>query len=200
MELTQLELQIVNELKQVEILTNKEIAAKLNKDPGNISRKMKQLVNKQVVKKKRKSDGKITSNYYSLVNDDIDKIQLARGLDTTCKEKVSIPSEDIYDPENINFRETDLSKPNELISGVSEYYPHQVVQFKGIRLALDVDRAITYVLEYLSHESKSRILTSKEHRLVRILSENTKNYTWIFDCITLFLSIAMKAGGIEGNV
>ncbi len=110
MVLTDLELQIVNELKQVEILNNKEIATKLNKDPGNISRKMKQLVNKQVVKKERKSDGKITCNYYSLIDDDIDKTQLPRGLDTTCKEKVSIPSEDIYDTDNINVRETYVSR------------------------------------------------------------------------------------------
>ena len=189
-ELTPLELRIVSELKQSEILTNKEIANKLNKDPGNISRKMKQLVEKQVVNKKRQSDGKITSNYYSL-KDDIENLQQVVGSGTSCKKEVSIPSEDIYDAENINLRETSIPESNVGISGVSQYYPRQVVQSEKIQMALDIDREIINVLEYLSHKSKSEILTSKEKRLVRILSENTKNYIWIFDCITLFLSIAM---------
>ncbi|UPO70958.1 DNA binding protein [Varidnaviria sp.] len=192
MELTPLELQIVKEL-QVGILTNKQIAKKLNKDPGNISRKMKQLVKKQVVNKKRRSDGKITSNYYSLISDDIENLQQVVKGESSCKKEDSIPSEDIYDTENINLRETDLPEPNEHLSGVSEYHPHQIVQSEKTQMALDVDRTITHVLEYLSSISKSRFLTSKEQRLVRILSEESKNYIWIHDCIILFLSIAMKA-------
>lgn len=191
MELTELELQIVNELKQVEILTNKQIAAKLNKDPGNISRKMKQLVEKQVVKKKRKSDGKITCNYYSL-NNDIENLQQVVQGETSCKKEVSISSEDIYDADNINVRESFIPEQKRDTLGVSEYHPRQVVQSEKTQMALDVDRTIIHVLKYLSFVSKSRLLTSKEQRLVRILSENTKNYTWIYDCISLFLSIAMR--------
>ncbi|DAZ90961.1 TPA_asm: hypothetical protein ES702_05924 [Lokiarchaeia virus SkuldV3] len=190
-ELTPLELRIVSELKQVGILTNKEIAAKLNKDPGNISRKMKQLVEKQVVKKERKSDGKITSNYYSL-NNDIENLQQVVQGETSCKKKVSIPSENIYDAENINVRESFIPESKRGTLEISEYHPRQV-QSEKTQMALDVDRTITHVLKYLSFVSKSRLLTSKEQRLVRILSENTKNYTWIFDCITLFLVIAKKA-------
>lgn len=193
MELTGLELQIVNELKQVEILNNKQIAEKLKKDPGNISRKMKQLVNKQVVKKERRSDGKITSNYYSLISDDIDKIQLVRGLTTTCKEDVSIPSEDMYDADHINVRETVPSEPSVHISGLPEYYVRQDSQSERTKTFLNSHELITNVLKYLSYETESRALTSKEARLVRILSEESKNYTWIFDCITLFLNIAIKA-------
>lgn len=166
MELTDLELQIVNVLKKVEILNNKEIAAKLNKDPGNISRKMKQLVGKQVVNKKRQSDGKITCNYYSLVDDNIEILQQVVKGDTSCKEieQLVIPKD--------NFGKTGLE-------------------------FLDIHGLLTSVLKYLSEEAKIRLLTSKETRLVRILSEDSNNYNWILNSIILFLSIAKKIGGIE---
>ena len=193
MELTKLESQIVKQLERFGSLNNKEIAESLGKDTGYISKKMKQLVLSQVVKKERISRGKRTFNYYSLVDDDIDKTQLERGLDTTCKEKVSISSGDEYDTDHINLRRTELPSPSVHTSGIPEYYSSQVAQFKETQLVLDVDRTIAYVLNYLSEESESRILTSKEKRLVRILSEENKNYTWILDCIILFLSVALKA-------
>lgn len=192
MELTKLENQIVNQLEQFGSLNNKEIAGNLSKDPGYISKKMKQLVLLQVVKKKRISEGSKTFNYYSLVDDDIDKKQLARGFESTCEEKVSIPSDDIYDADNINVRETPLPQHKRGILGTPEYYTHQVVQFKDTLRFLEIHDLLAEVLEYLSIESKSRNLTSKESRLVKILSQKSPNYTWILDCITLFLSTAKK--------
>ncbi|BDI54843.1 MAG: DNA-binding protein containing HTH domain [Asgard archaea virus SkuldV2] len=192
MELTDLELQIVNELKQFEVLNNKEIATKLNKDPGNISRKMKQLVEKQVVNKKRRSVGKITSNYYSLIDDDIENLQQVVVQDKQVVKRKSIPSEGIYDGDNTNVRESTLLRHKRDTLGTSEYYPRQVVQFKDTLRFLEIHDLLTEVLEYLSIESKSRTLTSKESRLVKILSQKSPNYTWILDCITLFLSTAKK--------
>jgi len=197
MVLTQLELQIVNELKQSGILTNKEIAKKLNKDPGNISRKMKQLVEKQVVNKKRQSDGKITSNYYSLINDDIENLQQvvqAVEGETSCKKEVSISSEDIYDPDNINVRERTL--PSTCIEQV--VIPKGNFGKTGLEF-LNVQGLVDSILKYLSNESEIRLLNSKELRLVRILSEDTKNYTWIQDCIILFLNIAKKIESKEAT-
>jgi len=189
MELNKSELQIVKLLQVGNSLNNKEIAKKLNKDTGNISKKMKQLVEKQVVNKKRISKGKITCNFYSL-KDDIENLQQvvqAVEGETSCKKEVSIPSEDIYDPENINLRERTLpSACTEQLVSPKDNFGKTGLEF------LNVQGLVSSILKYLSEESEIRLLNSKEKRLKRILSENTKNYTWIQDCIILFLSIAKK--------
>ncbi len=108
MELNKLELQVVELLQVDNSLNNKEIAEKLCKDKGYISKTMKQLVEKQVVTKKRISDGKRTFNYYSLRKKDNIDLQQVVEIDTSCKNEKSILSKNKYDPSNINVRETPL--------------------------------------------------------------------------------------------
>lgn len=190
MDLTVLDLQIVEKIRQFKKLNNKEIAEKLNKDHAWISRRMKQLVEKQVVNKERIRNGKIKYSYYSL-NDDIDNLKQIVKV-SNFENEVSIPSEVIYDADNINLRETILPRPKRDIEGVSTYPPRQLESFSDTLSFLEIHTLFTEVLKYLSIESKSRKLTSKEARLVKILSEDSSNYRWVLDCIVLFLNTAQK--------
>ncbi len=202
MELSNLELQIVNELKQVVSLNNKEIAKRLNKDAGNISRKMKQLVEKQVVSKKRQSVGKRTFNYYSLIKKDNIDLQQVVEIDTSCKNEKSILSKELYDPSNINVRETPLSRQ----IGVSKYHTpidnlKQTISsrtdseitnnFLGNKY-LTPQNLVANVLKVLNKQNESKRLTPEQKRLINILTNPHGNYAFARSNIILFIDYCLS--------